>query len=91
MRALLRRFLADTSGSLLATTIKGAVLVTVFSVGGAWYLSERLESERRAMATLSAAASGQPAGKDNVDMTTTGSITRSGNSTRLDPCIVLKH
>lgn len=91
MRALLQRFVADTSGSLLVTTIKGATLITIFSVGGAWYLSERLEAERRAMATLSAAASGQPSGKSGIDMTTTGSITKNGNSTRLDPCIVLKH
>lgn len=89
MRVIVSRFVKDTSGSLLATTVKGAVLVTVFSVGSAWYLNHRLEGERRAMATLSAAASGQANGK-NVDMTTTGSITKGGNSTRLDPCIIIK-
>lgn len=85
MRPLLQRFLSDTSGSLLATTIKGSILVTVFSVGGAWYLNHRLEGERRAMATLSAAASGK-----GVDMTTTGSITGKDSAVKLDPCIILK-
>ncbi|MGL4325587.1 MAG: hypothetical protein ACRCTD_16245 [Beijerinckiaceae bacterium] len=91
MRALIHRFLKDTSGTMLATTVKGAVLVTVFSVGAAWYIGERLESERRALGSLTAAASGTPApGRGNVDMSTTGSITKNGNSTRLDPCIIIR-
>ncbi|MGL4495116.1 MAG: hypothetical protein ACRCXM_10470 [Beijerinckiaceae bacterium] len=85
MRALIRSFLADRSGTLLATTIKGAVMVGVFSVASGWYLNHRLEGERRALATMSATASGK------VDMSTTGSIKRDGNYFRLEPCVVQKN
>jgi hypothetical protein len=87
LRQLISRFLGDISGEVLRSTAKAAAVAGVFSVGTAYYLSTRIEGERRALDQLAANAQNQRvAGRPGVDMSTTGSILRSPQTLRIDPC-----
>lgn len=93
LRQLFARFAADSSGSLLRTTARTAAIVGLFSAASAYYLSDRLEAEKQALAEIAASATrdgraARIAGRNGVDMTATGSIARGAQSVRLDPCAV---
>lgn len=80
-RPLLRRFLGDASGEMLKSTARAIAIASIFSAGVAYYVAEKTEKERVALAGLFGLADNQRAG---VDPTTTGSITI--RSVLLDPC-----
>jgi hypothetical protein len=63
---------------LLAGTIKVVAAITFLSVLATRYLSEE-SRDQSALARLAAQATGEP--------TMTGSILKSANATRLDPCV----
>ncbi len=87
LRQLITRFIGDTSGEVLRSTAKAAAVAGAFSIGTAYYLSTRIEGERRALDQLAANAQNQrTANRQGVDMSTTGSITRNQQTLRIDPC-----
>ena len=69
--------------SLVARTVVSAALIAAFSVGGAHYLADQSESERRTLARLAGLINEEPA-----DVLTTGSVAGSAARTKLDPCAV---
>lgn len=92
--ALLRRFLKESSGTLLPRVALAATIVTLFSVGAAYMLATRPDTEQRALSQLIERISRDPASflqsgeavRRNADPVVTGSVSRSAASVKLDPC-----
>jgi len=80
---LIELFWRNERGSMLADLAKAGAIVAFLSVIAANVLSnqtEGLDKERLAQVSL-AASKRQP-----IDPMTTGSISKTANETRLDPC-----
>lgn len=88
MRAIasvLSRFRSDESGALVPDIAKAAIAISFLSVIAANVVSNRIDAnEKSAMAAISSdAAKGR-----NVDTAATGSLARSANATKIDPCVL---
>lgn len=88
MRVLLRRFLRESSGTLLPRVALAATIVTLFSVGAAHILATRPDTEQRALSQLieSISRASDEANRRAGDPIVTGSVSRSAASAKLDPC-----
>lgn len=82
---LIKRFLADESGQLIADIGKAAAAIAFLSVIAANFLSTQIASADRDQ--LSQVALAAARGK-LIDPQTTGSLRSQAQDTRLDPCVV---
>lgn len=81
--SLIKSFLSDTRGSIVADFAKSAVAIGILAVVAANFLHHKVEPlEKERMAEIAAnAARGQ-----QIDRSATGSIAREINGSRVDPC-----
>jgi Flp pilus assembly pilin Flp len=81
--SLLTRFRRDESGALVPDLAKAAIAISFLSVVAANVISNRIDaSEKSVMAAITAdAAKGR-----SVDTSSTGSLARNVNATKIDPC-----
>ncbi|RDJ19640.1 hypothetical protein DWF00_13670 [Bosea caraganae] len=82
---LIKHFWKNERGTMVADVAKAGAAIAFLSVIAANFVSsqtERFDSERLTQ-VAGAASKGQP-----IDPLVTGSIRKSANETRLDPCVL---
>ncbi len=83
LTSLLTRFRSNESGALVPDLAKAAIAISFLSVIAANLISNRIDaSEKNAMAAIT----GDAAKGRAVDTSATGSLARSVNATKVDPC-----
>jgi hypothetical protein len=83
LAAMWRRFCKDERGTLLSDLTRSAIVIGALSVIAAHVMNNRIEAGDK---TVLALLSGSAANGRNIDMGATGSLARSVDGTRLDPC-----
>lgn len=77
------RFRADERGAVASDLAKAAVAIAFLSVIAANIMSNRIEANEKA---VMASIAGEAAKGRLVDSSATGSLARSVNQTKVDPC-----